>query len=182
MPRPAQSPGHVHMCMSLALPSPTPGILRFQNHGSRSTTHYTKALPGPRVSFRKLGSQRCNRVGAERVLTGLRGTYGECIYGHPKGLTEGRRGGSVGKASDFDFGSRHDLTVHEFEPCIGLCADRGTCLGLSLTLSLCPSLTGARARARTHTHTHTHTHSCALSLSLSLKINKYIFKRTDSCR
>ena len=22
-----------------------------------------------------------------------------------------------------DFGSGHDLTVHEFEPCIGLCAD-----------------------------------------------------------
>ena len=30
-------------------------------------------------------------------------------------------GGSVGQASDF--GSGHDLTVLEFEPLIGLCAD-----------------------------------------------------------
>ena len=44
----------------------------------------------------------------------------------------------------------HDLVVHEFEPCIGLCADSsepGACFGfcqslsLSLSLSLCPSPT-----------------------------------------
>ena len=34
----------------------------------------------------------------------------------------GRLGGSVGWASDF--GSGHDLAVREFEPRVGLCADR----------------------------------------------------------
>ena len=33
----------------------------------------------------------------------------------------GQLGGSVGQASDF--GSGRNLTVHEFEPRIGLCAD-----------------------------------------------------------
>ena len=38
-----------------------------------------------------------------------------------------------------DFGSGHDLMVHEFEPYVGLCADSsqpGTCFGLCLPLSL----------------------------------------------
>ena len=35
---------------------------------------------------------------------------------------EGPQGGSVGRACDF--GSGHDLMVCEFQPCIGLCADR----------------------------------------------------------
>ena len=51
-----------------------------------------------------------------------------------------------------NFGSGHDLTVHEFEPCMGLCADSsepgayfGFCVSLSLsdpppTLTLCLSL------------------------------------------
>ena len=30
------------------------------------------------------------------------------------------------------FGSGHDLTVSEFEPCIGLCRQCGACLGFSL--------------------------------------------------
>ena len=33
----------------------------------------------------------------------------------------GRLGGSVGWATNFSSG--HDLTVHEFKPCVGLCAD-----------------------------------------------------------
>ena len=50
-------------------------------------------------------------------------------------------------------GSGHDLTVHEFEPHVGLCADRTEPAWDSLTpsLSLCPSL---------------------LVRALSLKINK----------
>ena len=42
--------------------------------------------------------------------------------------------------------SGHDLTVCEFEPGVGLCADSsepGTCFGFSVSLSLCPSATHA---------------------------------------
>ena len=49
----------------------------------------------------------------------------------------GRLGGSVGEASDF--GSGHDLTVHRFEPRVGLCADGsepGACFGFRVSLSL----------------------------------------------
>ena len=49
----------------------------------------------------------------------------------------GRLGGSVGWASDF--GSGHDLMVHEFEPHVRLCADSsepGVCFGFCLPLSL----------------------------------------------
>ena len=60
----------------------------------------------------------------------------------------GRLGGSVGEASDS--GSGHDLTVGEFEPRVGLCADSsepgacfGFCVFLSLSLSLCPFPTHA---------------------------------------
>ena len=49
---------------------------------------------------------------------------------------QGHLGGSVGKA--FDFGSDHDLMVHEFEPHIGLCTDSLEPAWDSL-LSLCPS-------------------------------------------
>ena len=62
----------------------------------------------------------------------------------------GHLGGSVGWASDF--GSGHDLTVHEFEPRVGLCANSSEpeacfrfCVSLSappllmLSLSLSPS-------------------------------------------
>ena len=50
--------------------------------------------------------------------------------------------------------SGHDLTVCEFEPCVGLFADGlepGACFGFCVSFSLCPSLT------------------CALSLCLSKK-------------
>ena len=56
----------------------------------------------------------------------------------------GRLGGSVGWASDF--GSGHELTVGEFEPCIGLCADSlqpGACFKFYVSLSLCSSPTQA---------------------------------------
>ena len=49
----------------------------------------------------------------------------------------GRLGGPVGYASDF--GSGHDLTVCEFEPCVGLCADSsepGVCFGFCVSLSV----------------------------------------------
>ena len=52
----------------------------------------------------------------------------------------GRLGGSVGWATDF--GSGHDLTVREFEPRIGLCADSsepGACFRFCVSLSLWPS-------------------------------------------
>ena len=67
-------------------------------------------------------------------------------------INMGHLGGSVGEVSDF--GSGHDVTVCEFEPRVGLCADSsepGACfrfcvsllsafplLSLSLSLSLCP--------------------------------------------
>ena len=58
-----------------------------------------------------------------------------------KSSGEGRLDGSVGWVSNF--GSDHDLTVHEFEPRVGLCAvilEPGTCLSFCvfLSLSLCP--------------------------------------------
>ena len=75
---------------------------------------------------------------------------GDCLYydstipaPHPpqfKMKIMGPLSGSVGWASDF--GSGHDLTVCEFEPHIGLCADSlepGTCFGFCASLSLCPS-------------------------------------------
>ena len=49
----------------------------------------------------------------------------------------GHLGGSVGWATDL--GSGHALTVGEFEPRVGLCADSsepGACFGLCLPLSL----------------------------------------------
>ena len=52
----------------------------------------------------------------------------------------GRPGGSVGWASDF--GSGHGPAVREFEPRVGLCADRsepGACFGFCVSLALCPS-------------------------------------------
>ena len=62
-PRLAQSPGRVHPGMS---------SLRFQTQASRPRTHYTRDPPGPRVSFRKLGFQVCNRAGGENIVHGLR--------------------------------------------------------------------------------------------------------------
>ena len=55
-------------------------------------------------------------------------------------LLAGRLGGSIGWASDF--GSGHDLTVREFEPRVGLCADSsepGACFGFCVSLFLYPS-------------------------------------------
>ena len=40
-----------------------------------------------------------------------------------------------------DLGSGHDLTVHEFKPCIGLCADSMKPAWDSLSPSLCSSPT-----------------------------------------
>ena len=42
------------------------------------------------------------------------------------------------KRPTLDFGPDHDLTVHEFEPQIGLCADRAEPAWNSLFLSLSP--------------------------------------------
>ena len=42
------------------------------------------------------------------------------------------------------FGSGHDLTLHKFEPRVGLCADSsepGACFTFCVSFSLCPSLT-----------------------------------------
>ena len=46
------------------------------------------------------------------------------------------------KRLTLDLSSGHDLTVGEFEPFLGLCADSsepGACLGFCVSLSLCPS-------------------------------------------
>ena len=54
-----------------------------------------------------------------------------------KNMQPGCLHGSVSWASDF--GSGHDLMVHEFEPHIGLCADSskpGACFGFYVSLSL----------------------------------------------
>ena len=72
----------------------------------------------------------------------------------------GHLGGSVGWVSDF--GSRHDLTVCEFEPHVGLCADSsepGACFGLWVSLS------------------HSPYPACALSLSLSLSQKEINIKK-----
>ena len=64
----------------------------------------------------------------------------------------GRLSGSVGRVSDF--GSRHDVIVRGFEPCIRLCAgssEPGACFRFCVSFSVCPSP------------------ACALSLSVSQK-------------
>ena len=39
-------------------------------------------------------------------------------------------------AQTLDFGSSHDPRVVGLSPCLGLCAQRGVCLGFSIFLSL----------------------------------------------
>ena len=59
--------------------------------------------------------------------------------------------GWLSQLSKSHFGSGHDLTACEFEPCAGLCADSsepGTCFRFCISLCLCPS--------------PAHTHSLAL--------------------
>ena len=60
----------------------------------------------------------------------------------------------------FDFGSGHDLAVREIEPCVGLCSERGGCLGFSLSLSHCLS------------PAHAHVCASAPSLAVSVSLNK----------
>ena len=60
----------------------------------------------------------------------------QCLNKHLK-YKLGCLGGSVSKVSNF--GSGHDLTVREFEPYIGLCADSsepGACFGFCVSFSL----------------------------------------------
>ena len=54
-------------------------------------------------------------------------------------MLRGARVAQSVKRPALDFGSGHDLTVREFEPCIGLHADSGQPAWDSLSLSLCPS-------------------------------------------
>ena len=62
----------------------------------------------------------------------------------------------------FDFGSGHDLAVREIEPCVGLCSERGGCLGFSLSLSHSHCLSPA----------HAHVCASAPSLAVSVSLNK----------
>ena len=81
-----------------------------------------------------------------------------------KSVLLGCLGGSVSWASDF--GSGHDLTVCEFKPHVGFCADSsepGACFGFSVSLSLCPSPA----------------HSLSLSVSKINKTLKKINKRVS---
>ena len=58
-----------------------------------------------------------------------------------------------------DFGSGHDLTVHEFRPCVGLCANSsepGAYFGFCVFLSLCPSPIHALSLSLKKTTTKTH--------------------------
>ena len=73
----------------------------------------------------------------------------KCILSSPLDIKRVRtlletRCGSPGWLSrlSMNLGSGHDLTVREFEPRVGLCADRsepGACFGFCVSLSLCPS-------------------------------------------
>ena len=58
-----------------------------------------------------------------------------------RGAPRGAWGALLVKRPTPDFRSGHDLTVREFEPCVGLCITEQSLLGfLSLSLSsLCPS-------------------------------------------
>ena len=56
-----------------------------------------------------------------------------------------------------NFSSGHDLTVHEFEPRVGLCADSlepGARLGFCVSLSLCPSPAHAPSLASSKINEH----------------------------
>ena len=61
---------------------------------------------------------------------------------------QGHLGGSVSSVSDF--GSGHDLAVHEFKPHIRLCADCSepeACFGFCVSLSPCSSHARALPRS-----------------------------------
>ena len=76
--------------------------------------------------------------------------------GIQKLMPQGTRVAQSVKRPTLDFGSGHDLTVHDFEPHVGLHAvscQRGACLGSPSRSLPLPRL-------------------CSFSLSLSLKINK----------
>ena len=72
------------------------------------------------------------------------------------------------KCLTLDFSSGHDHMVCEIKPHMWLCYDSGTCLGFSLSLSVCPS----------PAHAHMLTPSLSHSLSLAFKINKHLKKET----
>ena len=67
----------------------------------------------------------------------------------------------------FDFGSGHDLTVHEFQPHLGLCVDCGACLEFSLSSLSAPPLLSLSLSFFLSFFL-----SLSLSLSLSLAQNK----------
>ena len=73
------------------------------------------------------------------------------------------RGAWVAQSVEHPTGSGHDLTVREFEPRVGLCADSsepGACFGFCVSLSLCPF------------PAHTPSLSVSVFLSLSLSPSK----------
>ena len=70
-------------------------------------------------------------------FVGYPSTWVCLVFPHKIQDAQGRLGGSVGEASDFDSG--HDLTARGFESHIGLCADSsepGACIGFCASLSL----------------------------------------------
>ena len=62
------------------------------------------------------------------------------LVNHPKSLFKNCLGRGAWVAPTLDFGSGRDLTVHEIEPYIRLCADSAKPAGDSLSLLLSLSL------------------------------------------
>ena len=99
-----------------------------------------RAEPGlTQVSASKYSSrQHSAGPDVRAVTTGRPGAWNPAGSKAKKcAFPSGRRSDSVGEASDF--GSGHDLTVPEFEPRVGLCADSsepGACFRFCVSLSL----------------------------------------------
>lgn len=72
-PRLAQSPGHVHPCMS---------IFRFQTQASRTRNSLHQS------QFQEAGLSALQQSGGREGPHGLRGASEGCVHGHLKGLTE----------------------------------------------------------------------------------------------
>ena len=108
--------------------------------GSHSSSVFPQCSP-PCSHIRELGMTRVGMLPA----TEEKGMFAETLCGvglDENASHEGRLGGPVGWA--FDSGSGHDLTVHGFEPRVGLRTDSvepGACFRFCVSLSLCSSPT-----------------------------------------
>ena len=101
---------------------------------------------GPRVSSRCIGiacapgiSGFWSRLCCYITVWPWRSHLRSVAFSKSKGGCWGARGAQSVEHRTLGFSSGHDLTVCEFESCVGLCADGADPAWDSLSLSLCPT-------------------------------------------